>query len=354
VSPTPGGFNLVTLDEWSETPGDAYQYEVGMFHLVGAGAIGQAAALSLRESGAAGHVVAVDEQTLTLQNLQRYLLATDADIDAAKTDLIGRALEGTPLTVEKVPTRWGFDQNARPGAARVVLIGVDSAQSRIDLQAGLPCRIYNAFTGPLDLGWSRHENFGTDPCLACLYWPESPQPSRHELIAKALGQHPLRVLSYMTMRLPVGRPLPYLAPAVDLQTPADANSWLQGALLDDIARRFTIQDHQRWAEVLIDDLYHDGVCGGGIIHQGPQAGGEDLVVPLAHQSALAGIMLATQLLVASVPELAALRPKSVEARYDVLGPPKQILPRPRMRTDRCLCGDPDYIEHFYRACKAKF
>ena len=50
------------------------------------------------------------------------------------------------------------------------------AMARIGIQAGLPLRIYNAFTGPLDLGWSRHERFGDEPCLACLYWPTGTFP----------------------------------------------------------------------------------------------------------------------------------------------------------------------------------
>lgn len=61
------------------------------------------------------------------------------------------------------------------------------------------------------------------------------------------------------------------------------------------------------AGTCVDDLYHD-ICAGALI---PTVAGDrdrEVVVPLAHQSALAGILLATQLLVAEQPELAALRP----------------------------------------------
>jgi len=69
-----------------------------------------------------------------------------------------------------------------------VLAALDTPEARIAVQAGLPEHVYNAWTQPADLGWSRHEAFGTQPCLVCLYWPDRRQPSQHELIADALGQ----------------------------------------------------------------------------------------------------------------------------------------------------------------------
>ena len=348
-APSPGGFNLVTLEGWSETPGAREHYTLEQFHLVGAGAIGQAAVLTFRETGAEGLMTVVDDQTVTSSNLQRYLLTTDSDEGSSKTDLVERHLEGSQLRLEKVQVRWGHDPRASAGSARVVLVAVDTAPTRIDLQAAIPCRIYNAFTGPVDLGWSRHERFGIDPCLACLYWPDRRQPSRYELIAKALGLHPLRVLSYIVTRIPIGSPLPSIGASLDLQPPPDAAQWVQRSLLEDIADKFEIQDQGRWANVSVEDLYHDGICGGGIVAQ-DQPESEDIVVPLAHQSTIAGIMLATQLIVALDPELSLLRPAPIEARYDVLAPPAQILPRPRLRTDLCLCADSDFVDRYHRDC----
>jgi hypothetical protein len=64
-----------------------------------------------------------------------------------------------------------------------------------------------------------------------------------------------------------------------------------------------------------------------------------VLVPLAHQSALAGVMLATEFFVAQVPELATARAHAIEGRFDVLAGLPQVLARPRARTEACLCGD---------------
>jgi hypothetical protein len=64
----------------------------------------------------------------------------------------------------------------------------------------------------------------------------------------------------------------------------------------------------------------------------------DVSVPLAHQSALAGILLASALVIDRVPELRALRPETSVARYDVLHGGEQHLPCPRERRDPASAG----------------
>jgi hypothetical protein len=89
------------------------------------------------------------------------------------------------------------------------------------------------------------------------------------------------------------------------------------------------------------------VCAGMLIeHAGDRRVGE-VSVPLAHQSALAGILLASWLVVDRVPALRALRASATQARYDVLRGGVQVWPRVRGRVVRCLCSDPDY-RHRYR------
>jgi hypothetical protein len=69
----------------------------------------------------------------------------------------------------------------------------------------------------------------------------------------------------------------------------------------------------------------------------------EAMVPLAHQSALAGVMLAASMLVAADPALRELRAEAVEARVDLLRGFPQVLPRPRQLTSGCICSDPDYL-----------
>ena len=341
-APEPGGFNLISLKPWDEQPRPVSGLAVGEVHLVGCGAVGEATALTLVAASARGHILGVEDQPVELSNLQRYVLTIDASEGRHKLDVLEDALRGSAMSLTKIPARWGLDARAMAGSTDTVLVAVDTAEARIAIQAGLPPRAYNAFTGPLDLGWSRHERFGDEPCLACLYWPTGPSPERHDVVGADLGEHPLRVLMYLLSGTPVGSPLPLVQASPTLPPPRDAARWLRVSLLEDLKGRFHISDTIGWAALSLDQLYRDGICGGGIARREGAASG-DMSVPLAHQSALAGIMLATQLLAASEPSLARLRPREVEARYNTLGRPSQQLPLPGGRAPGCICGDRDYL-----------
>ncbi|MCL4319141.1 MAG: hypothetical protein M1596_04520, partial [Firmicutes bacterium] len=66
-------------------------------------------------------------------------------------------------------------------------------------------------------------------------------------------------------------------------------------------------------------------------------------VPLAHQSALAGILMAAELIKRTQPELAALsQPETLVSWDDVLREPPTIWGKPRAREKGCICGDSDY------------
>ena len=117
--------------------------------------------------------------------------------------------------------------------------------------------------------------------------------------------------------------------------------------MDDLIERRDLPAEQfaGFAGLGIRALYRDVVCAGMLIeHAGGREG--EVLVPLAHQSALAGILLATWVFVDRVPELRALRPAATQARYDVLRGGKQILPRKRGRAPGCVCGDLDFLEAY--------
>src|SRR5258707_194644 len=94
-------------------------------------------------------------------------------------------------------------------------------------------------TQPADVGWSRHESFGEEPCLACLYVPTGRRPSQHELVSRALRQPELRVLAYLTFRVPVDSPLrPEQIPRLpNHPVPQDASTWVSQSILEDIGQR---------------------------------------------------------------------------------------------------------------------
>jgi hypothetical protein len=344
----PGTLNVVTLESWAEDLPIGSGLDVGRVHLVGAGAIGEAVVETLRLSGVRGELLVVDDQPVTASNLQRYVLTTDLDEGALKTELVARALAGSGLTVSEIPREWGVDC-AKQGTLDSVLVALDSAVDRIGVQASLPRRTYNAYTQPADIGWSRHETFGKKPCLACLYWPRGRGPSDHERIGNTLGESPMRILGYLASQLPVGVALPagvFVAPIV--VTDDEQSAWTARSLLDDVLQRFPGNDAARaaWARRPVDELYREGFCGGGIITVGVNGTPQDVLVPLAHQSVLAGVMLAVALLAATDPTLAAARAVEVEARFDVLRGLSQSPALPRAMTPGCLCADADFVEAY--------
>jgi hypothetical protein len=345
TAPTPFALNLLTLGEPSEAPPLPERVELGTVHLAGCGAIGQAFTAALRELPVTGTLVAVDHEVLDEGNLQRYLLSLAADVGTAKPALIAQALAGTELAVEPIESIWGSDERCGPGRETVVA-ALDTKQGRIELQAGLPHELFNAWTQPADTGVSRHQAFGTDPCLACLGWPKGSRPSRSETIATALGEHELRVIHYLSHPIPVGQPLPpqVITPTGRLPLPDDAKSWAERSLLVDLIARYELpaESFEELKNLPVDALYRDAVCAGILIEHGADRSG-DVSVPLAHQSALAGILLAAWLVIDRSPELRELRPEATQARYDVLRGGNQVWPRQRERTERCICGDDDYL-----------
>jgi hypothetical protein len=342
----PGAFNIVTLGEPTFDLPAPNSVDLGPLTLVGAGAIGQATALTLAEAGATGIARIVDHEEVALSNLQRYVLTYDGDVGTSKVDLLRDRLGKFALKVVPIQTRFHTDlvEDQVP-----TLVALDSPQDRIGVQASLPGPIYNAWTQPADVGWSRHEAFGEAPCLACLYWPSQKRRSRHEEVAAAFRQHPLRALAYLVHRgIPVGLPLPPgsipILPGV--LVPPQAGRWMQVPLIEDIALAAGVSPGQLagWGNRSLADVYQEGICGGALVGFNVGERAREVLVPLAQQSALAGVMLATQLVIATVPELAAARPVAIEGRFDVLAGLPQVLPRPRARTRECLCADADFLE----------
>jgi hypothetical protein len=349
--PEPARWNILTNDPTAPTPPDLpSNIPLGRIHLVGAGAVGQATAYALARVSATATITVVDPETISLPNLQRYVLSFDADEGVSKCAIIERELASTKIETVSVEANWSADGSENIGA-QVICAAVDTAELRIALQAALPQRLYNAWTQPDDIGWSRHERFGLEPCAACLYWPTRPRPNYHELVARALRQHELRILAHLTFKVPVDVPLnPAQIPKLpNYPVPPEAEGWSSRTLLEDVATALEVQpsDLAIWKGLSLQDLYRDGICAGALIRKQVTDVPVEMAVPLAHQSALAGIMLATQLLVAAWPELQAYRPEAIESRLDLLATLPQITARPRQRTPKCLCNDSDFVARYH-------
>jgi hypothetical protein len=296
--------------------------------LVGAGAIGNAAVWALTRCPAAGTLHVVDDETIDLGNLQRYVLAFRADEEAVKVEVAAKASEDAGLDIHPHEQSWAQFLAEHGFAHEQVLLALDSAQARRDAQASLPHRIVNAWTQPGDLGVSNHSAFGGDgACVACLYLADAARQNEDEIVAVALGV-PGRV-DHIRSLLHTGEPV-------------------DSGLLHEIAAGLG-QPPERvltFAGRPIRDLYVEGICGGALLPLG--AGGrpsDEVHVPLAHQSALAGVLLAA----AAVRQATAGPPDVTRVtRLNVLRPVGMSLSQPsRRRGDRrCICEDRDFADAY--------
>jgi hypothetical protein len=307
--------------------------------LVGAGAIGQAATWALSRSPLQGTVHIVDHEPIDLSNLQRYLLGTPADVGALKAsfaaEYLDRHQKGMGGQLRAVPVNHDWVQALAEIGHHwdIALAAVDSASIRRAIQAALPLWTANAWTQPGDLGVSDHD-FIAGACIACLYLPTGATRNEDEIIATALGipeqVNMVRALLYL------GQPPP-------------------PELLQLIASRLAVDE-----DLLVDfstrgirDLYVQGICGGAVLPLRSGPVGVDVHVPLAHQSALAGILLAARLTRrAAGVELAGTEITRLDIRTDPPARPTQLASKdPR---GLCLCQDSDYVAAYsYRAPRQK-
>ncbi|MDO8717006.1 MAG: E2 ligase fold family C protein [Dehalococcoidales bacterium] len=296
--------------------------------LVGLGAIGNGALWALGLAGLSGTIHLVDYQSLELSNLQRYVLATRSDEGLSKLDIATRALDGSDLRVKCHNFRWQAFVAEHGTSFPNVLVALDSAKDRRAVQATLPGWIANAWTQPGDLGVSRHGRFGGEgACLSCLYLPHQKVQNEDALVAEALGvrerQQQVRDLLHL------GSPVP-------------------DELLAAIGRGLNIplERLSPFSGVTIRTLYVEGLCGGALLGLGrigsPQ---QEVHVPLAHQSSLAGVLLAGAFMRHMFsPENRG----TTVTRVNVLRPLGVDLTQPQARTTdgQCICNDVDYVTVF--------
>ncbi|MDE0231635.1 MAG: E2 ligase fold family C protein [bacterium] len=297
--------------------------------LVGAGAVGNCVAWALARTPVLGQLWLVDPEVVELSNLQRYVLCNRSDEHGSKVEIVGRFFQGGMETLHYQGT-WASFLGAHGYKWERVLVALDSARDRRAVQASLPRWVANAWTQLGDLGVSSHSFLGSDACLACLYLPTQKSKSQDQIVAEGLRipqfQNQVRVLLGSGQK--TGKEI----------CDAVAGAW--GVSAEALGT---------YAERPIRDLWVEGVCGGGIIPLG--TGGPtptELQVPLAFQSALAGMLLAAVTLCDVLN--AGKQRKTLVRRLDVLRPLGDTSQRPALKAGngRCICEDPDFVAA-YRA-----
>lgn len=317
-------YSVSLLDFSSDTGADLElpARNVGEILFVGLGGVGNAAVWTLaRHPGLRGKLFLVDHQDLTLLNLQRYLLGTFSDVYVSKVQLAQRALRHTDLTTEPCHVTLEQFAEARGGIdIPTICISVDNRDSRRSAQALLPELAINGWTGENSLGASWHVFSRNAACLACLYHPHGPGLSATEQAAIALGLASVRAAELWVTRQGLS--------AEDIRSAAFALGVEEDKLLP-------------WRGKPLAEFYTDVICGAVPLDIAGVRRVE--TIPLAHQSALAGILMASELVKRTLPDLARIsQPESLVSWDDILRPPPQFWRKPRVREKGCICGDPDY------------
>jgi molybdopterin/thiamine biosynthesis adenylyltransferase len=186
-------FCPVTLTEHPGTVSDTPEV-LPPLALVGAGAIGTAVALILRELPTTGSLTVVDPQIYESPNVTTYSLGTLADADAAmpKVDLIARELadfDVTPVQGTAQDLLEHIDSGAAPWP-QIVLGAVDNIPARHELQ-----RIYADLTldggtgGQAGTTLALREGLPTGPCIRCYYPLPNPTtgPSAESRLHRTTG-----------------------------------------------------------------------------------------------------------------------------------------------------------------------
>jgi molybdopterin/thiamine biosynthesis adenylyltransferase len=328
-------YNLAQENNASSNPmlGDV---DLGELHVAGLGAIGNGFIWALaRLPVLKGAIHLIDPETLDLSNLQRYVLSRRKDIGKPKVTLMAKQLKRATLDVHPYSKSWSeFYEGLLDRRLERVVTALDTAQDRIGVQTSLPRRILNSWTRQENFGVSAHAFLGDGACLACLYMPTGTRKNEDEIVAEALRltDQLMRVRTLMYSNQPIDQPLLQMV----------SERW-----------QVPLAELQPFADLPIRQFYQDAVCGGALLKIGSDLAGQAVPVPMAHQSCLAGIVLAASLVV----ELATgVKPEGRVATINLLRPLGAYLQQPHRKHagGRCFCQDADFIEAYrdkYRAAE---
>lgn len=303
--------------------------DIGLAQLVGVGAIGNAFVWAMSKlQCVAGHLHLIDHEQVELTNLQRYVLPTMADEGAVKVDVAAAAMQGGGISATAFRSTWAeYVQDPAHRACELVAVALDTARDRVQVQSSLPRRIVNSWTQAGDLGISRHEFDGEDACLACLYLPDSARRNEDEIVLEELGFPPEQKMEIRSM-LHFGTPVSeHFARLVASQL----------GIAVDVLLPFV--------GLPLRAFRQKAICGNAIM-RAKDGGGADVEVPMAFQSALAGVMLAAEVVASG----SVLRSAPVRGRttIDLMRRLPGHISYPARKgtngTARCICQDADYLD----------
>jgi hypothetical protein len=295
--------------------------------LIGAGAIGNAVIWMLKRlEGSHGNLAVVDHEVIDLGNLQRYVLTDINSVGLAKVNLVLQEMNGVGVAVRPFAEKWADYLESSDWNFPRLAVAVDTIQERINISGSLAREVVNAWTQADEVGVSRHYAYGEEACLSCLYFPDGQVPNEADLVGQAVGlPHELMLIrDLLQTGQPVDRPfLERIACALNI--PAAELLTFEGKSL----RHF----------------YSQAICGGMIFRLGATAA-TGTEVPMAFQSALAGIFLAAEIVITANGKRRQLIPNTTRLR--ISSPILGNLLTPVAIVERCICQDFDFKSVYNR------
>jgi hypothetical protein len=319
--------NLTQTDELEKNEID--QIDIDGTILVGFGAIGNGFIWALSNTpNIKGRFTIIDPEKIERSNLQRYCLAEEKHIEISKVQIAENLFRDTEIELNPFEGDWAKYLNSNGNwNNELVCIGVDSAKDRIAIQSSLPKSILNAYTENNLIGITRHSNFVESACLSCGFIPKQKVKSYSLIVAENLkipSQEPL-IRKYLYNDTPVNREL--------IELVAKANSVERNELL-------------QYEGQNISNFYSTVVCGGYLLSKS-NSNGEviDIEAPLAFQSTLAGILLASELIISKL-EFRSTKFKNHTQLHPLFPIKRDINPynhtTDKDKTGRCICNDEDF------------
>lgn len=299
-------------------------------NLVGIGAVGNVIPWVLKWfPKIEGNITLIDPECIEKSNLQRYVISNQNNIDKSKVEIAKSYLEYPDLNVNSFQLSLGEYVNSYNKDCNfdIIAIAVDNVDDRIAAQALLPKIIFNAWTGEQGyLGVSRHTfDDYENACLACLYLNTNQKKSLVDEIAEVTGFDVSKTTKLVLNNVP-----------------------LSEELLNEISqiRNIPYDILGKYVGESILEFYRKAICGGALIAFNQSSKRE--VVPLAHQSALSGVLLICEIIKYNLKLIPEKTP--IETRLNVLDSLPDYFYQNRKKTSnpKCICCDEDYLNIYHK------
>lgn len=307
--------------------------------LVGIGAIGNGTiwALSKMES-LSGQLSLIDNEEVALSNIQRYVMIEEKHIGKQKAELASNVLSNSKVELKVYKTTWaGFLDKRSNWDIETVAVAIDNIKDRIAIQSALPRNVFNSYTEENLLGIARHTQFNELSCMACGYIPSRKEKNYINEVADNCNIPHLAhtVKDYINLNMNVDQ----------VKVPQNTAS-----LLDVIAQanNFDRSNLNQFHGKKVQEFYSEFVCGGISLSLTNNKNKANLDAPLAFQSAMAGILLAAELINKSGNyRKVDIKQQSHIYPLNAIGDNNPFnCNLSRDESGRCLCSDDDFIKQY--------